>query len=105
MASPPARLVAVPTAVVGPRATFNGSGALVQWSEPKSVGGVKITEYVVTAIPGGKSCSTKKTSCTVSGLDLGVTYRFSIQPFNSKGAGIPATSNAITVPKRTQVVS
>jgi hypothetical protein len=104
-ASPPARLAAVPTAVVQPRASLKGNGAFVQWTAPRSTGGIKITKYVVTTIPGGQLCTTRKTSCTVSGLRLGSTYRFSIQPFNSKGAGIPATSNAITVPKLAQTIS
>ena len=104
-ASPPAKLVAVPTAVLKPRATLKGNGAVIQWLPPKSSGGIKITKYVVTSIPGGRTCSTRSTTCSVTGLEIGATYRFSIQPFNSKGAGIPVTSNAITVPKKSQVVS
>jgi len=104
-ASSPAKLVAVPTAVLGPRASLKGNGALVQWSPPRSAGGLKVTKYVVTAIPGGRTCSTRGTSCTIGGLQIASTYRFSIQAFNSKGAGIPVTSNAITIPKLTQEVS
>ena len=34
--------------------------------------------YVVTATPGGRSCTTTTTSCTVTGLSNGVEYSFAI---------------------------
>ena len=36
------------------------------------------TTYVVTASPGGRKCTTKKTSCTISKLENGLNYKFSM---------------------------
>ena len=52
--------------------------------------------YVVTASPGGSSCTTTGTSCTVTGLSNGVEYSFSIAirtgtgKVASSAAGSPA---------------
>ena len=52
--------------------------------------------------PGGKTCSTSTTSCTVAGLTTGTSYTFTVTALNGVGTG-PASAastgvTAITVP-------
>ena len=69
------------TVVVG-----DGS-ATVTWTAPTDDGGRPITKYVVTASPGGRTCTATApaSSCTVTGLTNGVTYRFTVTAYNSGG--------------------
>lgn len=68
----------------------------VTWKKSTSSG---VTGYIVTALPGGKTCSTTKTTCTVKKLTGGVKYTFSVQAKSKYGAGAPGTSKAVTVKK------
>lgn len=95
-ASPVAEPLAGPSAPVAIRASAGRGTATVSWKRPKSTGGTKITEYVVRASPGGKTCKTRATRCNFSGLNDNTTYRFSIQAFNAKGPGVPAQSRTVT---------
>jgi len=95
-ASPVAQPLAGPSAPTSIRASAGRGTATVTWKRPKSTGGTRITEYVVRASPGGQTCKTKATRCSFSGLSDNTTYRFSVQAFNSKGAGAPAQSRTVT---------
>ena len=66
-------------------ATSGNRSALVGWSWPDSDGGTPITGFVVTASPGAATCATTGTSCTVTGLDNGVGYRFTVAATNRVG--------------------
>ncbi|MBU6143886.1 MAG: fibronectin type III domain-containing protein [Acidobacteria bacterium] len=75
---------------------------LVRWRAPSSTGGATVSTYTVTASPGGNSCSTTGAVlfCTITGLDNGTTYAFTVTATNSAGTGsasasyngVPATS-------------
>lgn len=97
-ASAPARLVAGPGAPRSVRASTKGTTAIVKWNAPKSKGGLKISKYVVTASPSGKSCRTTKGVCTIKGLRLGTQYTFAVRAYNAKGAGAVAFSRAVSTP-------
>src|SRR5690606_12025880 len=92
-----------PTAVT---AAPRDSGALVTWSAPAADGGTPITSYVVTASPGGRTCTWAggPLSCSVSALSNGTAYTFRVQAFNSAGGGAasgpssPVTPSASTAP-------
>jgi hypothetical protein len=64
------------------------SGSItVSWSEPILDGGTPVTGYVVTASPGGKTCTTDQLECTVSGLTNGTEYTFTVKARNKVGLG------------------
>lgn len=70
--------------------------AMVSWSAPLNTGGLAITRYTATAMPGGQSCTVSgappPTRCMIGGLVPGVTYTFSVVAENAGGAvGPPAT--------------
>jgi titin len=85
-----------------------GSSVTVRWKAPKSKGGSKIKRYVVTSSPGNKKCRTKKGTCTISGLQVGDNYVFSVQAQNKSGLSAPGRSKSIYIPvppKAEQVIS
>jgi hypothetical protein len=51
-------------------------------------GGTPVTGYVVTAQPGGKTCTTDQLECTVSGLTNGTEYTFTVKARNKIGLGV-----------------
>lgn len=57
-----------------------GDGEALVSFTPGSSNGATVTDYVVTAQPGGASCTATApaTSCVVSGLTNGVTYTFTV---------------------------
>jgi hypothetical protein len=59
-----------PTAVT---ATAGNAQVGVSWTAPVSVGGSVITGYTATASPGGASCISTTSSCTI-GLTNGIIY-------------------------------
>jgi len=89
------------------KATATTGAATVTWAAPLSNGGVPITQYVVTAAPGGRTCTATAPTrtCTVTGLTAGSTYRFTVTAKNSIGTGpASAASAAVTIPKASSAV-
>ncbi len=86
--------IAAPTAV----AAVAGEGqAAVTWT---GVVG-DITAYTATASPGGATCTAlaPATTCTVTGLNSGTAYRFTVTAANQFGPGsASAPSVAVTTP-------
>ena len=64
--------------------------AKVAWTVPSSSGSFPISNYQVTASPGGQGCLTSTLTCTVSNLVNGTTYTFTVKALN--GAGWSAAS-------------
>lgn len=85
-----------PTDVV---ATGGDRSATIRWSPPVDSGSFPVTHYRVVAAPGGATCLTTTTSCTVGGLAPGGTYAFTVTALNGAGWGPVSTpSEEITVP-------
>jgi len=89
-----------PGAPTNVQATPVGSGQVrVTWAPPANTGG-GITGYVVTAQPGGQTCTpvpATATTCTFTGLNPGQTYTFTVQASNGAGSAVsPAASNPAT---------
>ena len=59
----------------------------LSWTAPSQTGGTPILSYSATASPGGRSCTSTGTSCTVSGLTNGQSYTFTVVAANAMGDG------------------
>jgi len=100
------RLVVVgPPDAPGSVTALAGDGsATVSWAEPVRTGGAAITSYVATAQPGGSTCTTSTTSCTISGLANGTTYSVSVIATNAAGFTSGASSVVSVTPQVIAVV-
>ncbi|MBN8794051.1 MAG: fibronectin type III domain-containing protein [Stenotrophomonas nitritireducens] len=89
-------------------ATVTGAGqASVAFVPPAFNGGDSALSYIVTPSPGvaGGPFTGTTSPITVSGLDTGTSYTFTVRATNSVGTGSPsAASNAVTT-AATQVIS
>lgn len=85
-----------PGAAVSVTATAGNAQAIITWGAPANPGSFPVTSYQVTASPGGASCLTSSTLCTVTGLANGTTYTFTVVALNGAGWGAPATSGPVT---------
>jgi hypothetical protein len=87
----------IPEPPLTPVAEAGDAAAAVEWTPPPSDGGSTIASYTATATPGGASCTTTTTGCTVSGLANGESYTFRVRATNPQGASDPSSaSNAVT---------
>ncbi|MCU1367394.1 MAG: type sorting protein [Ilumatobacteraceae bacterium] len=87
---------AVPSAPGQPTAVSSAARqATVTWTAPASIGGAELTGYIVTASPGGKTCSAPAAAltCTVTGLAAG-TYTFTVKATNVGGSGPDSAATA-----------
>ena len=95
-----------PGAPTNVKATVGRGEATVTWSAPAYAGSYPITDYEVTSSPGAKSCLSKTTSCTVSGLTGGQSYTFTVRALNGAGWGLySAPSNAVTPPAKSILIT
>ena len=84
-------------------AKLTGNAAVVSWQAPASNGGGRLVSYVVRSFPDAGTCTTKTRTCSVVGLELAVSYRFSVVAVNTAGRGLAAESTSVTVPAPTAV--
>lgn len=96
-ASAPAKLVAGPGMPNSVKAKATGTTVTVSWRPPLSSGGLPISGYTVTASNGGRSCSSRTTTCRITGLEPGRSYSFTVRARNSKGLGSAAQSGVVSV--------
>ena len=89
----------VPGAPTGVGAQAQDASAVVSWTAPSSDGGLSVTGYTVTASPGGRTCTTVgDTMCTVTGLNNGTAYTFTVVAHNSEGASGASLPSAPVTP-------
>ena len=69
---------------------MSGTTATVAWEPPADPGSAPVTSYRVVASPGGRTCITTTTSCTVAGLEPGTSYTFTVTALNSVSWGAPS---------------
>ena len=90
---------APPSAPSSVQAIPGNTIAAVFWTAPASNGGSAITSYTVTASPGGRTAfTTGAIAATVTGLNNGTSYSFTVKTTNLVGTS-PASiaSAAVTV--------
>lgn len=86
-------------------ATAGDAQANINFIPPAFTGGAAITGYTVTANPGGATATGAGSPITVTGLDNGIPYTFTVIAVNSVGTGSPsAASNAVS-PNGAPVIS
>lgn len=96
--------VGPPSAPLAGTARYDRSArsALVSWQAPTRSGGLPVKGYVVTARPGGASCTTNgATSCKVPALRPGLAYSFTVIARNEAGkstASPPIVAGRLVVP-------
>jgi murein DD-endopeptidase MepM/ murein hydrolase activator NlpD len=90
----------VPVAVPGPpqnlKATAGNGTVALSWGAPVSNGSSPVTGYTVTSSAGPTMNLGLTGGTTLTGLQNGTTYRFSVVAVNAIGAGAAATSNNVT---------
>jgi hypothetical protein len=91
----PRTVPGVPTGVSGDP---GNTSVTVSWLAPASNGGAPITEYTVTATPGGATCATAGLSCTVTGLTNGTSYTFKVVATNAVGDSLPSAASPAVTP-------
>ena len=96
----------VPSTPLGFTVVLGNSSATFRWTASSSTGGAAITGYTVSSGQGSPSCSTSGAlTCTVTGLNPGTRYTFSVVAQNSRGASVPSTSASIVAVKTTTISS
>ena len=88
----------VPSAPQTLTATAGNSQVILNWTIPSSNGGSTIIEYIVTRDPGNVTTPTGSTatSRTISGLNNGTSYTFSVKARNTIGTSGSSDSVSAT---------
>lgn len=95
----PLQPVVAPGAPTGVSAVPGDSTAVVSWQAPTSDGGSAALTYLVTASPGGKTCTTSgELSCTIEGLTNGTAYTFTVTATNAGGTSPASQPSAAVTP-------
>ena len=87
-----------PTKVI---AEPGNASAVVSWTPPTDEGSYPILGYIVRATPGGRTCSTAATTCTVTGLTNGTSYTFTVTASSAGGDGLTSAPSAPVTPRTT----
>jgi YVTN family beta-propeller protein len=88
------KAASAPSAPWGVGATAGPAQATVSFSAPISSGGSAITNYTVTASPGGQTATGSGSPITVTGLTNGTTYTFTVTATNASGTSPRSTASA-----------
>ncbi len=88
----------VPTTPTAVSAVPDNASATVSFGASSTGPDLPIMRYKVTSSPGGASCTTTTTSCTVSGLTNGVAYTFVANARNAAGDSANSAASAAVTP-------
>ncbi|WGX94628.1 fibronectin type III domain-containing protein [Nocardioides sp. L-11A] len=90
--------VGPPSRVAQPTAERGDGRVTVSWAAPAD-NGSPVTSYTVVASPGGKACAaTDALSCTVTGLENGQAYTFTVVASSALGNSPVSPASAAVTP-------
>ena len=95
-----------PNAPTGVRVTFGNANATLTWNSPTPIPGVTVSGFRVTSSPTSPGCSTTGLrTCTVSGLNVGVRYTFTVVALSGQETSLAATAVSGVAVKTTTISS
>lgn len=89
----PTTVPGAPTNIV---ATASGGEATVYFTTPIHIGAAPISNYRITAQPGGIEVFSTTSPVVISGLTIGVDYKFCVEAINSYGPSLPGCTTDVT---------
>jgi RHS repeat-associated protein len=89
-----------PGVATGVSGVAGNTQVTVSWTAASS-GGSAITQYVVTASPGGATKTVTASPATVTGLTAGTAYTFTVIATNAIGTGVSSAASAAVTPYTT----
>ena len=95
----------VPGAPTSASAVAGDAQATVSFTAPASDGGSVITGYRVTSSPGGVVATGAGSPITVTGLNNGTSYTFTVVAINALGDSVASAPSNAVVPKGTPTLS
>lgn len=81
------------------RAVAGDRRATISWTAAAPVG-VAAHHYIVTAAPGGATCSTVNRTCVITGLVNGRTYLIRVTAYTAGGTAITTSRKLYVTPER-----
>lgn len=87
-----------PAAPTGVSAAPYHASAVVSWSSAVTTAARPILHSTVTAHPGGRSCTSTSTVCTVTGLDDGTPYTFTVTATTMVGTSAASAPSSPVTP-------
>ncbi len=97
--SPDDAACATPDAPAAPTVVAGDGEVVVSWGQPASYG-FPIVNYTAKAWPSGKTCTVAApaTTCTITGLTNGTSYKFTVSAANSAASGAASTMSTAVSP-------
>lgn len=84
-------------------AVANSASATIAWAAPVNHGSFPITHYRVISAPGRSMCLTTALSCTVTGLDNGTAYTFTVAALTGAGWSAESTASNEVTPRSSSI--
>ncbi len=87
-----------PDAPTGVIAIPGNTSLIAAWAAPGSDGRSAILDYTATATPGGRTCTSATTTCTITGLTNGTSYTLTVVARNTLGLSPSSAASAAAIP-------
>ena len=102
---PPPPAPIPPSAPLDVRGTAGDASLRATWSAPVAPGDFPVTNYQATASPGGRSCMTTSTACTIDGLTNGTAYTVTVRALSGAGWSVASAPSEAVVPRADESAS